>query len=162
MTSFFWVRSHTFFISTISSDESRISLLPERSSVCQCRPEISAIILKKQSRACLLLAHLVLYIVKTQKNVLYILKTTISKSTKKRYTLRSATWTSPKVSQAMQLELTPPPFSARQEVKYHNTNVANYLKALHKGKLIIQNIAVVRVKFYRSEYVNYVTGLVCC
>jgi len=64
--------------------------------------------------------------------------TTISKSTKKRYRLRSATWTTSesgaeqisesgsqleqplKVGQAMQLELTPPQFSARREVKYHN------------------------------------------
>ena len=79
-----------------SSGESRIIFLPERSSICQYRPEISAIIVKTQSRARLVLAHPVLYIVKTQKMYCTnILKTTISKSTKKRYTLRSATWTIP-------------------------------------------------------------------
>jgi len=54
-----------------SSGESRIIFLPERSSICQYRPEISAIIVKTQSRARLVLAHPVLYIVKTPKNVLY-------------------------------------------------------------------------------------------
>ena len=53
------------------SGESRIIFLPERSSICQYGPEISAIIVKTQSRARLVLAHPVLYIVKTQKNVLY-------------------------------------------------------------------------------------------
>jgi len=71
------------------SGESRIIFLPERSSICQYRPEISAIIVKTQSRARLVLAHPVLYIVKTQK--MYC--TTISKSTKRRYRLRSATCT---------------------------------------------------------------------
>jgi len=51
--------------------ESRIIFLPERSSICQYRPETSAIIVKTQSRARLVLAHPVLYIVKTQKNVMY-------------------------------------------------------------------------------------------
>ena len=55
----------------MSSSESRIIFLPERSSICQYRPEISAIIVKTQSRACLVLAHPVLHIAKTQKNVLY-------------------------------------------------------------------------------------------
>ena len=71
------------------SGESRMIFLPERSSICQYRPEISAIIVKTQSRARLVLAHPVLYIVKTQK--MYC--TTISKSTKKRYRLRSVTCT---------------------------------------------------------------------
>ena len=53
------------------SGESRIIFWPERSSICQYRPDISAITVKTQSRARLVLAHPVLYIVKTQKNVLY-------------------------------------------------------------------------------------------
>ena len=73
-----------------TSGESRIIFLPERSSICQYRPEISAIIVKTQSRARLVLAQPVLYIVKTQKMYCTnILKTTISKSTNKRYRLRS-------------------------------------------------------------------------
>jgi len=52
---------------TISSGESRIIFLPERCSICQYPPEISAINAKKQSRARLLLAHPVLYILKIQK-----------------------------------------------------------------------------------------------
>ena len=40
-----------------SSGESRIIFLPERSSICQYPPKISAINRKKQSRARLLLAH---------------------------------------------------------------------------------------------------------
>jgi len=50
-----------------SSGESRIIFLPERSSIYQYRPEISAIIVKKQSRTRLLFAHPLLYILKTQK-----------------------------------------------------------------------------------------------
>jgi len=73
-----------------SSDESRIIFLRERLSICQYRPKISAMIVKKQSRARLILAHPVLYILKTKKTVLYILKENISKSTKKRYGLRTA------------------------------------------------------------------------
>jgi len=61
----------TCIISNIFSGESRIIFLPEWSSICPYRPEISAIIVKTQSRACLVLAHPVLYIVKKQKNVLY-------------------------------------------------------------------------------------------
>jgi len=49
------------------SGESRIIFLPERSSICQYPPKISAINIKKQSRARLLLAHPVLYILKIQK-----------------------------------------------------------------------------------------------
>jgi len=70
-----------------TSDESRIIVLPEPSSIWQYRQEISAIIVKKQSRARLLLAHTALHILKTR-NVLPILKATISKSTKKRYRLQ--------------------------------------------------------------------------
>jgi len=51
----------------ISSGKSRIIFLLERSSICQYPPKISAINIKKQSRACLLLAHPVLYILKIQK-----------------------------------------------------------------------------------------------
>jgi len=40
--------------------------LPEWSTICQYRPEISTIIVKKQWRERLLLAHPVLYILKTQ------------------------------------------------------------------------------------------------
>ena len=49
------------------SGESRIIFLPERSSICQYPPKISAINTKRQSRARLLLAHPVLYILKIQK-----------------------------------------------------------------------------------------------
>jgi len=49
------------------SDESRIIFLPERSSICQNRPEMSGKIARKQSKAVrLLLANPVLYILKTQ------------------------------------------------------------------------------------------------
>ena len=50
-----------------ASGESRIIFLPERSNIYQYRPEISAIIVKKQSRTRLLFAHPLLYILKTQK-----------------------------------------------------------------------------------------------
>jgi len=50
-----------------TSGESRIIILPERSSMCQCQPKILAININKQSRARLLLAHPVLYILKIQK-----------------------------------------------------------------------------------------------
>jgi len=55
----------------IFSGESRIIFLPERSSIYQCRPEISAIIVKKQSRTRLLFAHPLLYILKTQKCIVH-------------------------------------------------------------------------------------------
>ena len=51
----------------LSSGESRIIFLPERSSICQYPPKLSAISIKKQSRARLLLAHPVLYILNLQK-----------------------------------------------------------------------------------------------
>jgi len=51
----------------IASDESKIMFLPERSTICQYRPEISITIVKKQWRERLPLAHPVLYILKTQK-----------------------------------------------------------------------------------------------
>jgi len=54
-----------------SSGESRIIFLPERSSICQYRPKISAKNIKKQSRARLLLAHPVLYILKIQKHTVH-------------------------------------------------------------------------------------------
>ena len=47
--------------------ERRIIFLPERSSIYQYRPEISAIIVKKKSRTRLLFADPLLYILKTQK-----------------------------------------------------------------------------------------------
>ena len=50
-----------------TSGESRIIFLPERSSTYQYRPEISPIIVKKQSRTRLLFAHPLLCILKTQK-----------------------------------------------------------------------------------------------
>jgi len=53
--------------SPMGSGESRIIFLPERSSIYQYRPEISAIIVKKQSRTRLLFAHPLLYILITQK-----------------------------------------------------------------------------------------------
>jgi len=51
----------------LPSGESRIIFLPEQSSIYQYRPEISAIIVKKQSRTRLHFAHPLLYILKTQK-----------------------------------------------------------------------------------------------
>ena len=51
----------------LSSGESRIIFLPEQFSICQYPPKISAINVKKQSRARLLLAHPVLYILKIRK-----------------------------------------------------------------------------------------------
>ena len=45
-----------------TSGESRIIFLPERSSICQYPPKISAINVNKQSRAGLLLAHPVSYV----------------------------------------------------------------------------------------------------
>ena len=51
----------------LGSGESRIIFLPERSSICQYPPKISAINIKKQSRARLRLAHPMLYILKIQK-----------------------------------------------------------------------------------------------
>jgi len=65
------------------SGESRIVFLPEQSSVCQYPPKISAINVNKQSRAGLLCPPCIVHL-KNTKNVRYILKTTISKSTKKR------------------------------------------------------------------------------
>ena len=50
-----------------ASGESGIIFLPERCSICQYRPKLSAINVKKQSRARLLLAYPVLYILKVQK-----------------------------------------------------------------------------------------------
>jgi len=55
------------YLFCLPSGESRIIFLPERSSICQHPPKISAINTKKQSRARLLLAHPVLYILKIQK-----------------------------------------------------------------------------------------------
>jgi len=49
------------------SGESRIIFLPERSSICQYRLKLSAINVKQQSRARLLLTHPVLYILKIRK-----------------------------------------------------------------------------------------------
>ena len=54
-------------LSGTRSGESRIIFFPERCSICQYRPKLSAINVKKQSRARLLLAHPVLYILKAQK-----------------------------------------------------------------------------------------------
>ena len=51
----------------VHSGESRIIFLPERSSICQYPPKISAINVNKQSRAGLLLAHPVSHILKIQK-----------------------------------------------------------------------------------------------
>ena len=53
--------------SPLNSGESRIIFLLERSSIYQYRPEISAIIVKKQSRTRLLFVQPLLYILKTQK-----------------------------------------------------------------------------------------------
>ena len=51
----------------LHSGQSRISFLPERSSIFQYPPKISATNIKKQSRARLLLTHPVLYILKIRK-----------------------------------------------------------------------------------------------
>ena len=56
----------TIYIVIVSSGESRIIFLSERSSICQYPPKISAINVKKESRARLHLAHPVLYILKMQ------------------------------------------------------------------------------------------------
>jgi len=61
-----YFRQITFW-AVIRSGESRIIFLQERPSVCQYPPKISVINIKKQSRARLLLAHPVLYILKIQK-----------------------------------------------------------------------------------------------
>jgi len=58
---------HIYIVQITTSGESRIIFLPERSSICQYPPKISAINIKKQSRARLLLAHPVLYILKIEK-----------------------------------------------------------------------------------------------
>ena len=62
-----YVSKPTFWRSLLTSGESRIIFLPERSSICQHPCKISAINVKKQSRAHLLLTHPVLYILKIQK-----------------------------------------------------------------------------------------------
>jgi len=59
--------AETRCVRLVTSGESRIIFLPERSGICQYPPKISAINIKKQSRARLLLAHPVLYILKIQK-----------------------------------------------------------------------------------------------
>ena len=61
----------TPFPHVFTCGESRIIFLPERFSICQYRPETSAIIVKTQSRARLVLANPVLYIVNPQKSLLY-------------------------------------------------------------------------------------------
>ena len=61
------VKVHNLNKHDVRSGESRIIFLPERSSICQYPPKISAINIKKQSRARLHLAHPVLYILKIQK-----------------------------------------------------------------------------------------------
>jgi len=58
---------NTKAVSVVTSGESRIIFLPERSSICQYPPKISVINIKKQSKARLLLAHPVLNILKIQK-----------------------------------------------------------------------------------------------
>jgi len=76
-----------------------------------------------------------------------ILKTTISKSTKKRYRLHSATWTVPESGSGNPTWVnTSTVFRTPRWPQHINTNVENYLKALHKERLIIQNMAIVRVK----------------
>jgi len=55
------------FDRVMTSGESRIIFLPERCSICQYRPKISAINVKNLSRGRLLLAHPILYILKAQK-----------------------------------------------------------------------------------------------
>ena len=68
--------------SILHSGESRILFFPERSSICQYPCKISAINVKKQSRARLDPPCIVHF--KNTKNIRCILKTTISKSSKKR------------------------------------------------------------------------------
>jgi len=63
-----WHRENRETISIVKpSGKSRIIFLPERSSICQYPPKLSAINVNKQSRAGLLLAHSVSYILKIQK-----------------------------------------------------------------------------------------------
>ena len=66
------VQTHSCFFSQstnvrgLPSDKSKILFLPERSTICQYRPEISTATVKKQRRERLLWAHPVLYLLKTQ------------------------------------------------------------------------------------------------
>ena len=64
---FQWQTLTTICVRHLPSGESRIIFLPEWSSICQYPPKISAINVNKQSRAGLLLAHPVSYILKIQK-----------------------------------------------------------------------------------------------
>jgi len=115
-----------------TSGESRIIFLPERSSIYQYRPEISAIIVKKQSRTRLLFAHPLLYILKTQKMYCAFRKYPFQNQAKSVIGYVSLT---SKVGEAMQLELSKCKTStiSRTSRDYHNTNIDYYLKAFHKG-----------------------------
>jgi len=89
----------------ITSGESRIIFLPERCSICQYRPKISAINVKKQSRARLLLAHPVLYILKVQKTYGTFWKPPLQNQPKSVIGYVRQLALSPKVVQAMQLKV---------------------------------------------------------
>jgi len=92
-------------IYVISSGESRIIFLPERCSISQYRPKISAINVKKKSRARLLLAHPVLYILKVQKTYGTFWKPPFQNQPKSVIGYVRQLALSLKVVQAMQLEL---------------------------------------------------------
>jgi len=87
------------------SGQRRIIFLPERSSICQYRPKMSAINVKKQSRARLLLAHPVLYILKIQKTYCTFRKPPFQNQPKSVVGYVRQLALSPKVVQAMQVEL---------------------------------------------------------
>ena len=87
----------------VISKSFRMIFLPERSTICQYPPKISTTNVKKQSRARLLLAHLVLYISNIQKTYVHS-ENHRFKINQKALGERLRTATSPKVVQAMQLE----------------------------------------------------------
>ena len=117
------------------SGESRIIFLPERCSICQFRPTISAINVKKQSRARLLLAHLVLYILKVQKTYGTFWKPPFRNQPKNVIGYVRHLALSPKVVQAMQLELSK--FNTSHYSLLANTVFAVYITKIANLMLIL-------------------------
>jgi len=87
-----------------TSDESGKILLPEGSSICQYRPDISAIIVSKQSRTRLLLAHPVSVHFKNKKAYCRFWKQSFQNQPKSVIGNVRQLALSPQVGQAMQLE----------------------------------------------------------
>ena len=79
-----WSRAGSANLLICTSGESRIIFLPERSSICQYPPKISAINIKKSIKSTSTFGPPCIVHFKNTKNVRCILKTTVSKSTKKR------------------------------------------------------------------------------